>query len=164
MPSSLGGYRCSIKTTINNLISSVLLCRLLLLLLLLWFRLHLRCEGLLSRHTGPGLCCYNRIYSFVTIEIKGERAAYDMSHINGRKFKPALNFNCTPKSYFYDIQTALIRVFIWSVDKMTKGNVKGVSNVMTPGGIITKLHFYTCNRQLISSDELNLSSTQQICT
>lgn len=75
MPSSLGGYRCSIKTTINNLISSVLLCRLLLLLL--WFRLHLWAEGLLSRHTGPGLCCYNRIYSFVTIEIKGERAAYD---------------------------------------------------------------------------------------
>lgn len=113
MPSSLGGYRCSIKTTINNLISSVLLCRLLLVLL--WFRLHLRGEGLLSRHTGPGLCCYNRIYSFVTTEIKVERAAYDMSHINGRKFKPALNFNCTPKSYFYDIQTALIRVFIWSV-------------------------------------------------
>lgn len=50
------------------------------------------------------------------------------------------------------------------MDKMTRGNVKGVSNVMTPGGIITKLHFYTCNRQLISSDELNLSSTQQMCT
>ena len=78
MPSSLGGYRCSIKTTINNLISSVLLCRLLLLLLLLlWFRLLLWAEGLLSRHTGPGLCCYNRICSFVTIEIKGKRATYN---------------------------------------------------------------------------------------
>ena len=47
------------------------------------------------------------------------------------------------------------------MDKMTKGNVKGVSNVMTPGGVITRLHLYTCNRQL---ESVQHTANGKLCT